>query len=236
MTASLQVRARAQLEREASACSACARLSSWRVEAAQHAPRAVRGQAYWSLPVPGFGPWRARLVIVGLAPGAHGANRTGRPFTGDGAGPFLYGALHRAGFASAPISTARDDALRLIDARIVNAVRCAPPGNRPTPDEIARCFPFLQRELELVERPRVLLCLGAIAWSAALRALGERGPLPVPKPRFGHGAEFAPGDERPILLGAFHPSQLNTRTGRLTAPMFDRVLERARELIDSAKR
>jgi uracil-DNA glycosylase family 4 len=223
---------RAELERELVACSRCARLSEWRERAASNAPRAWRGQTYWSRPVPSFGPWSARLLVLGLAPGAHGANRTGRPFTGDGAGPFLYGALHRAGFASAPTSSSRDDGLRLIDARIANAARCAPPGNRPTPQELATCFPLLRRELELATRTRVILCLGAIAWSAALRALGELGPLPSRKPPFGHGAEFEPGDGRPALLASFHPSQLNTRTGRLTAPMFDAVLRRAKQRLD----
>jgi uracil-DNA glycosylase len=219
-----------QLARDVERCSLCPRLARWRVEAAERAPRSLRGAEYWSRPVPGFGDERARLVIVGLAPGAHGANRTGRPFTGDGAGPFLYGALHRAGFASAPISKTRDDSLRLLDARITNAVRCAPPGNLPTPDEFERCSGLLARELELALERRVILCLGAHAWKAVLRWLRERGEtLPKPLPKFGHGAEFEIGDLR--ILGAFHPSQLNTRTGRLTAPMFDAVLRQARRAL-----
>lgn len=220
-----------KLERDLRGCSACKRLARWRVAAVDHAPRAVRGEEYWARPVPGFGDERARILVLGLAPGAHGANRTGRPFTGDGAGPFLYGALHRAGLASAPTSTARDDGLRMHEARITNAVRCAPPGNRPTPAEIARCFPFVQRELDLAGETRVILCLGAIAWTAGLRLLRERGnDLPRPLPRFGHGAELVFAAPTPALIASFHPSQLNTRTGRLTAAMFERVVRRACEL------
>jgi uracil-DNA glycosylase family 4 len=222
-----------ELERDLRGCSACKRLARWRVDAAERAPRAVRGSKYWSSPVPGFGDRRARILVLGLAPGAHGANRTGRPFTGDGAGPFLYGALHAAGLASSAISSSRDDGLVLRGARITNAVRCAPPGNRPTPREIERCFSFVQRELDLARDVRVILCLGAIAWASALRLLREHGAeLPVPKPRFGHGAELDLGASWPALVGSFHPSQLNTRTGRLTAPMFARVVRRAQELAD----
>lgn len=231
------MQARAELESELESCARCSRLTRWRVAAAEHAPASLRGASYWSKPVPSFGTWRARLWILGLAPGAHGANRTGRPFTGDGAGPFLYSALHRAGFANDITPSAPADGLRLSDARVLNAVRCAPPGNRPTPDEIDRCAPLLQRELALAERVRVLLCLGEIAWKAALRAQAELGELPKPRPRFAHGARFDPGahfgprDRRPVLLASFHPSQLNTRTGRLTPAMLDSVLAQARELI-----
>lgn len=228
------IESRAALERELENCAKCLRLKRWRVAAAELAPASIRGAAYWSKPVPSFGNWDARVWILGLAPGAHGANRTGRPFTGDGAGPFLYSALHRAGFANDVTPSARGDGLQLIDARILNAVRCAPPGNRPTPDEIARCAPFLLRELALAERVRVLLCLGEIAWKAALRALGELGELPKPRPRFAHGAHFDPGDARPVLLASFHPSQLNTRTGRLTPAMLDSVLAQARKLVAGA--
>jgi uracil-DNA glycosylase family 4 len=220
-----------KLERDLRGCRRCQRLARWREAAAQHAPRSLRGASYWAAPVPGFGDEQARILVLGLAPGAHGANRTGRPFTGDGAGPFLYGALHRAGLASAPTSSARDDGLRLRGARITNAVRCAPPGNRPTPEEIESCSPFARRELDLARETRVILCLGAIAWSSALRLLRERGfELPRPRPRFGHGAELDLGARCPALVGSFHPSQLNTRTGRLTAPMFERVVRRACEL------
>lgn len=217
-----------RLERELVACRACPRLVRWREAAAGAAPASLRGAKYWSRPVPGFGDRRARIVLVGLAPGAHGANRTGRPFTGDGAGPFLYGALHRAGLASRPASLARGDGLELIGARITNAVRCAPPGNLPTTLEFERCSTYLARELELCHDARVLVCLGGHAWKAVLRWLRERDhPIPRPAPRFGHGAEASIGPY--VVLGAFHPSQLNTRTGRLTAPMFDAVLERALE-------
>jgi uracil-DNA glycosylase family 4 len=226
-----------QLERDLRGCRKCSRLARWREEAAEHAPRALRGSAYWAKPVPGFGDERARILVLGLAPGAHGANRTGRPFTGDGAGPFLYGALHRAGLASAPTSRSRDDGLRLDGTRITNAVRCAPPGNRPTPAEIENCSAFARREFDLAGDTRVVLCLGAIAWSSALRLLRERGfALPRPRPRFGHGAELDLGAGCPVLVGSFHPSQLNTRTGRLTAPMFARVVRRACELSGRSSR
>lgn len=211
------------------ACRRCTRLAAWLAEVREHPRAAFRGESYWCRPVPSFGPASARLLVVGLAPGAHGANRTGRPFTGDGAGPFLYGALARAGFASAPDSLSRSDGLRLLDARITNAARCAPPGNRPTRAELERCGAFLARELALCRELRVVLCLGGVAWDAVLAALARNGlERPRPKPRFGHGAQADLGAGAPRLLGAYHPSQLNTRTGRLTAPMFDAVLARAK--------
>jgi uracil-DNA glycosylase family 4 len=219
------------LDRDVVACARCTRLTAWCRRVAAEKKAAFREHEYWGRPVPGFGDTSPRLLIVGLAPGAHGANRTGRPFTGDGAGPFLYGALHRAGFASAPESLDRGDGLELVGARITNAVRCAPPGNRPTPAEAQRCRPFLVRELDLASDACVVLALGAFAWNEVLAALAERGAtLSKPKPRFGHGAEWHAGPRWPVLLGAFHPSQLNTRTGRLSAAMFDRVLARARSL------
>ncbi len=222
-----------RLAREALACRRCPRLVRWLGEVRSTKRRSFRDAAYWCRPVPSFGPGTARLLIVGLAPGAHGANRTGRPFTGDGAGPWLYGALHRAGFASRPESLGRDDGLRLLGARITNAVRCAPPGNRPTPREIESCGRFLARELVLLPRVRVVLCLGAIAWSAVLSAYRSGGiELEGPRPRFAHAAEADLGAGRPRLLGCYHPSQLNTRTGRLTAPMLAAVLARARRLVD----
>jgi len=187
---------------------------------------------YWSLPVPAFGPADARVLVVGLAPGAHGANRTGRPFTGDGAGPFLYGALFRAGFASRPESRARDDGLVLEGLRITNAVRCVPPGNRPSPREMANCHGYLVREIAGMRELVCVLCLGALAWNAALGACAEVfeiAPL-RPRPRFAHGAEVEVGEGGPRIVGAYHPSQLNTRTGRLTPKMFDRVLTRVRAL------
>jgi len=213
-----------ELATEVVACRACPRLVEWR-EAVAASPRAAfRGQRYWARPLPGFGdpdPW---LVIVGLAPAAHGGNRTGRIFTGDRSADFLVAALHRSGLASQPASVSADDGLALHGCRMTAAVRCAPPANRPTPDELARCRPYLIRELALCPGADVVLALGAIAWDAVLRTV----EAPRPWPRFGHGAE-APLDGR-TLLGSYHPSQQNTFTGRLTAPMMDAVLARAREL------
>lgn len=218
----------ARLEREALACEACPRLVSWRCEISARKKRATRDEPYWARPVPAFGGGDARLLVVGLAPGAHGANRTGRPFTGDGAGPFLYGALHRAGLASRPLSEARDDGLELTGVRITNAVRCVPPENKPTREELAVCGRYLAREIALLPRLETLLCLGGLAWNAVLRALSDNGvDLPRPRPKFGHGAEADLGSDAPYLVGAYHPSQLNTRTGRLTESMFDEVLARA---------
>lgn len=229
----------ANLEREIQACRACPRLVRWREQVSREKKRAHLGKDYWGLPVPSFGARTAPVLILGLAPGAHGANRTGRPFTGDGAGPFLYGALHRAGWSSAPDSTARDDGLALRGARIANAVRCVPPGNRPSPAECTRCAPFLERELALMGRLRVIVCLGEIAWRAAHRQLvgrlaAQAGPgnsggiRPPRRARFGHGAEQEIAGIH--LIASYHPSQLNTRTGRLDARMFDRVLGRAAQL------
>ncbi len=207
-------------------CRACPRLVAWREEVARVRRRAYRDEAYWGRPVPGFGDPAARIVLIGLAPGAHGANRTGRMFTGDRSGDFLYAALHRAGLASQPGSRARGDGLTLHGAFVTAACRCAPPENRPAPDELARCAPFLDAELALLA-PRVLVALGAIAWDAALGALHRAGhPAPRPRPRFGHAAELRlPG--APALVGSYHPSQQNTQTGRLTPPMLDAVLGRA---------
>ncbi len=222
-----------RLRRETDTCRLCPRLVAWREEVGRVKRRAFRDQDYWARPVPSFGDARARLLIVGLAPGAHGANRTGRPFTGDGSGPFLFDALFRAGFANRAESTSRRDGLKLVDARIANAVRCVPPGNRPSREEAERCSPFLARELELLWRVRVVLCLGSFAWQAGLGLLRARGcELPRPRPRFGHGAEFAPGGELPLLLASFHPSLQNTNTGRLTPAMLRAVLGRARRLVE----
>jgi uracil-DNA glycosylase len=216
----------ARLEREIASCRACPRLVAWREEVARTRRRAYREWTYWGRPVPGFGDPAARLVVVGLAPAAHGANRTGRMFTGDSSGDFLYAALHRAGLASQPASRSRDDGLTLEGAFITAACRCAPPENRPAPDELARCAGFLDRELEILEDARVLLALGAIAWDAALGWLERRAGPVRPRPRFGHGAELAlPG--APVLLGSYHVSRQNTNTGRLTAAMFDAVVARA---------
>jgi uracil-DNA glycosylase family 4 len=186
---------------------------------------------YWGRPVPGFGDRRAWLLVVGLAPAAHGANRTGRMFTGDRSGDFLYAALHRAGLASGPTSTARDDGLRLTGAYITAALRCAPPGNQPTAEERANCREYLEAELDiLIPSPRVILALGGYAFNHVLRILRDRGvEVPRPAPKFGHGAIVELVDA-PHLIGSYHPSQQNTFTGKLTPEMLDAVLARARDL------
>jgi uracil-DNA glycosylase family 4 len=218
----------AELDREVVACRRCPRLVRWREHVASEKRAAFANETYWGQPIPGFGDRAARVLVLGLAPAAHGANRTGRVFTGDRSGDFLFAALHRTGFANQPTSRHAGDGLRLRDARITAAVRCAPPANKPTPQERDRCLPFAVRELAALADVRVVVCLGAFAWDAALRLLAARGAtLPRPRPRFGHGVEL-PGD--PLLLGCFHPSQQNTFTGRLTAGMIDDVLLRAREL------
>jgi uracil-DNA glycosylase family 4 len=218
-----------RLNAEVTGCRRCPRLVSWREESAASPPRRFQGEEYWARPVPGFGDPEASILIVGLAPAAHGANRTGRMFTGDRSGDFLYAALHRAGYASQPESVERRDGLRLEGAYISAAVRCAPPGNRPLPAERDNCLPYLVRELALLPLARVMLCLGSFAWDAALRVLRDSGHEPPrPRPRFGHGAEAAVGPYR--LLGTYHPSQQNVFTGRLTEPMMDAILVRAGEL------
>ncbi|GMV05656.1 MAG: hypothetical protein AMXMBFR53_19330 [Gemmatimonadota bacterium] len=218
------------LQARVTACRACPRLVAWREEVAREKRAAFRDETYWGRPVPSFGDPGARVLVLGLAPAAHGANRTGRMFTGDRSGDWLYSALHRAGFANQPGSVARDDGLALRGAFVTAAVRCAPPANKPTPDERDACAPWLHAELDLLEALRVVVALGSFAWSQALRVLGERGaPVPSPRPRFGHGAEVALG-EGLTLLGSYHPSQQNTFTGTLTEEMFDAVWARAREL------
>jgi uracil-DNA glycosylase family 4 len=222
------------LHEEIVLCRACPRLVAWREKVARDRVRRFADQTYWGKPVPGFGDRRARLVVVGLAPGAHGANRTGRAFTGDRSGDFLYAALHRAGFANQPTSTSADDGLVLRDAFITLAARCAPPDNKPLPAEVARCSSWLDRELDLLARPRVFLALGAIAWDSVLARYVRRGAdLPRPRPRFAHGAELRM-DGEPVLLGSYHVSQQNTQTGRLTPAMFDLILERARAFITAS--
>jgi len=214
---------------EVHACRRCPRLVEWREASAADPPRRFRGEKYWARPVAGFGDPGARLAIVGLAPAAHGANRTGRMFTGDRSGDWLYAALHRAGYASRPESVRGEDGLQLHDAYVTAVVRCAPPANRPSPVERDNCLPYLSRELELLQRCQTIVTLGAFAWDGALRALAALGnETPRPKPRFGHGAEARVGSWS--LLGCYHPSQQNTFTGRLTEPMLDRVFSRAGEL------
>ncbi len=196
--------------------------------------RAYEQWDYWAKPVPGFGDRRARIVIVGLAPAAHGANRTGRMFTGDRSGDFLYAALHRAGLASQAASTHCGDGLKLEGVYITAALRCAPPGNKPTPAQLANCSTYLGQELSAL-RPAVTVCLGAVAWNAVLRVLGDAGhAIPRPRPRFGHGAECPL--EPTILLGCYHVSQQNTFTGRLTAAMIDTALRRAGAIAGGRRR
>jgi uracil-DNA glycosylase family 4 len=199
--------------------------------------RAYRDQEYWGGPVAGFGDRRARLMLLGLAPGAHGANRTGRMFTGDRSGEWLYRALHRAGLANQPESRERDDGLRLRRTFISAVCRCAPPANKPTSEEMRRCSEYLDREIELLPKLAAIVALGKIAWDAALRRALRLDPqaLPRPRPRFAHGAEIelplAGAGRRCLLIGCYHPGQQNTQTGRLTEPMLDRVLSRASELV-----
>jgi len=216
----------AEVEREVVACRACPRLVEWREAVAADPPKRYRGESYWARPVPGFGDPAAAIVLVGLAPAANGANRTGRMFTGDRSGDWLYAALHRAGLATQPDSVARGDGLELRDTWISAVVRCAPPANKPTTEERDRCLPYLARELRALPAARVVVALGAFGWDGALRALAALGhEIPRPKPRFGHGAEARIGEL--TLLGSFHPSQQNTFTGKLTEEMLDDVLVRA---------
>ena len=222
----------AELEGEVVSCHACPRLVAWREAVAADPPRRHRGESYWARPIPGFGDPSARIAVVGLAPAAHGANRTGRVFTGDRSGDWLYAAMHRCGLASQAKSVSRGDGLRLTDAWVSAVVRCAPPDNKPTTVERDTCLPFLQRELRVLPGLCVLVALGGFAWDGCLRALRCMGEeLPRPKPRFGHGAEARVGEL--TLLGSYHPSQQNTFTGRLTVEMLDSVFARARELSQS---
>ncbi len=226
-----------ELAADVCCCRRCPRLVAWREQVARERRAAFADQEYWGRPVPGFGDPSARVLLYGLAPAAHGANRTGRMFTGDRSGDFLFAALHRTGFANQALSRDRDDGLALSGVRITAAVRCAPPANRPTPAERDRCLPWSVAELKLLADVRVVVCLGAFAWDAALRVTAAvadppRAP-PRPRPRFGHGIELP--SERYTLLGCFHPSQQNTFTGKLTEPMIDAVLMRARELANASR-
>jgi uracil-DNA glycosylase len=224
----------ARLEREIHSCRLCPRLVEWRESVAADPPRRYRGERYWARPLSGFGDPRGRIVVVGLAPAAHGGNRTGRIFTGDRSGDWLFAALHRSGLANRPVSERRGDGLRLRGAYVTAINRCPPPGNRPTPSERDNCLPYLARELTLLPRARVLVALGSFAWDGALRALRDVGvEITRPKPRFGHAAEVRLGAY--VLLGCFHPSQQNTFTGKLTKEMLDAIFARARELADPVR-
>ncbi len=223
----------AQVNAAIIACQKCPRLRTYCAAVAQEKRRAFREETYWGKPVPGFGDPKAHLLIVGLAPAAHGGNRTGRMFTGDRSGDFLYAALYRAGFANQPIATSRDDGLQLIDAYLAASGRCAPPDNKPTPEELNNCRPYLIEELRLLKDARVIVALGKIAFDnvlLALAALDNRGvKIPKPRPAFGHQVVYQL--ERYTLLGSYHPSQRNTQTGLLTPAMFDQIFRQAQHLI-----
>jgi uracil-DNA glycosylase family 4 len=211
-------------------CRRCPRLVAWREQVAREKVPRFAAERYWGRPVPGFGDPMARLLVLGLAPAAHGGNRTGRIFTGDRSGDFLFASLFRMGFADRPTSTSADDGLTLSGVYIAAVDRCAPPGNRPTPEERDRCLPFLERELGALRELRVIVPLGAFAWDGAIRASSALGhETPRPKPRFGHGVEATCGPYR--LIGSFHPSQQNTFTGKLTPEMLDDVFRRAHTLV-----
>jgi len=215
-------------------CRRCPRLVEWRERVAREKVARFRHETYWARPVAGFGDPDARILLLGLAPAAHGGNRTGRVFTGDASGDFLFAALHAAGLADRPTSLRADDGLTLFDTYIAAAVRCAPPANKPTIEERDTCAPWLALELALLANVRVIVALGSFGWDAALRVLAGQGHLVRPKPRFGHGAEVSVGPYR--LLGTYHPSQQNTFTGVLTQPMLQAVLSRARAIADDADR
>ena len=219
------------IQEEVTACRRCARLVEWRERVGAEKRRAFREWEYWARPVPGFGDPAARLLVLGLAPAAHGANRTGRMFTGDRSGDFLYAAMHRAGFANQPTSRDRADGLELAGAWVSSAVKCAPPDNKPGTDERDACLPFLLREIRALTGLRAIVCLGGFGWDAALRTLRELGyAIPSPAPRFGHGAEVVFADGL-TLIGSYHPSQQNTFTGRLTPAMLDDVFTAARRVV-----
>ncbi len=221
-----------QLNDEIIHCRRCSRLVAWREEAARRKRRGFRDETYWGRPVPGFGDRKARLVLIGLAPAAHGANRTGRMFSGDSSGRTLIPALYRAGFANGPHAEGPGDGLELRGALLTAVCRCAPPGNRPTPEELTRCRPFLARELALLPHLQVVLALGQVALDGYLRLLREQGvPLPRPRPAFAHGSRYTIAPNLPLLLVSYHPSRQNTNTGRLTEAMLDAVLQQARDLI-----
>lgn len=230
----MSAKALAAIEREVVACTKCPELRRYCTHVAAEKKRAHRDQTYWGKPVPGFGDPNAHVLLVGLAPGAHGSNRTGRPFTGDASGDFLYPALHRAGFANQPDARDAKDGLALRDCFITAALRCAPPQNKPTPAQLRRCFPYLVREFEALTNLRVVVGLGSIGTKAAISALQAAGyDVPAKGWRFGHGAELVAtkGNRTITLIASFHPSRQNTNTGKLTRPMFDAIFTRARKLL-----
>jgi uracil-DNA glycosylase family 4 len=214
-------------------CRKCPRLVAWREETARKKRAAYREWDYWGRPVPGMGPADARLLVVGLAPAAHGGNRTGRVFTGDSSGDFLFAALHRHGFANQPTATHRGDGLQLCDLYIGAVCHCAPPDNRPTPEEILNCRPFLVREMQMLNGLRGIVALGGIAFENVLQIYRARGHA-IPRLAFGHNVFYELGQGLPWLLASYHPSRQNTQTGRLTVVMFDQVWARARQLLDGA--
>jgi uracil-DNA glycosylase family 4 len=213
------------LEARITECRRCPRLVEWRERVAREKRASFADEEYWGRPIPGFGDPRARVFVLGLAPAAHGGNRTGRVFTGDRSGDWLFASMHRNGFANQPLSVSADDGLELRDAWVAAAVRCPPPANKPLPEERDNCLPYASEELSLMPQVRVIVCLGAFAWDAACRLHGVR-----PRPKFGHGAEFELPAGGRVMLGCFHPSQQNTFTGKLTEPMMDAVFGRARAL------
>ncbi len=217
-----------QLRADVLACRRCPRLVAYRERVGRERKREFRTEAYWARPVPGFGDPSASLVVVGLAPSAHGANRTGRMFTGDRSAEFLVRALHATGYANQPLSVARGDGLRYDDLYLTAVVRCAPPGNQPKAEETARCLPFLDRELDLLPRLRAVLALGGFAWAATLDAAARRYGVERPRTPFAHGACVALGPGRPLLWASYHPSPQNTNTGKLTRPMLVDLLRRIR--------
>ena len=223
------------LDKDVMGCRRCPRLVKWREQVAREKRRAYKDWTYWGKPVPGFGDREARLLLIGLAPGAHGSNRTGRMFTGDSSGDTLFPALYRAGFASQPNASDRNDGMQLKDAYITALARCVPPGNKPVAEEINNCRPFLMQEIRLLRQVRIVLALGGMAFNSYMRLLKELGH-PPPRLKFHHGAWYNLGGELPILSACYHPSRQNTQTGRLTEAMLDDVLCRAREIAGPSSR
>lgn len=226
-----------EINARAIACTRCPRLVAYRQQISVEKKKAYRDWTYWGKPVPSFGDPSARVLIVGLAPGAHGSNRTGRPFTGDASGDFLFPALHRAGFANQATAVGRDDGLLLRDCLITAAARCAPPDNKPLPQELRNCFPYLVEEFEALPRLKIIIAFGLIAFKACTTLLTGRGLTLNPTPKFGHAAEFvATASKRTIhLISSYHPSRQNTNTGKLTKQMFDAIFTRTNELLATTR-